>query len=69
MKKKLHPILKKIPLVCATCKKQHVIDTTVENIHIEICANCHPFYVGKQNFTTVAGRVDKFNKRYQNKVK
>lgn len=64
MKKKIHPEFKKILLICATCQTKHIIYTVVEKIHIETCSNCHPFYTGTQNFTTIAGQVDKFNKRY-----
>ncbi|MBV1912346.1 MAG: 50S ribosomal protein L31, partial [Cycloclasticus sp.] len=34
-------------------------------LHIESCSECHPFYTGKQRIVDTAGRVDKFNKRYQ----
>ena len=37
---------------------------TKENIHVEICSKCHPFYTGQQKATQARGRVDKFNKKY-----
>ena len=37
---------------------------TSEEIHVEICSKCHPFYTGQQKATQARGRVDKFNKKY-----
>jgi large subunit ribosomal protein L31 len=36
-----------------------------DELHIEICSDCHPFFTGKQKLVDTAGRVDRFNKRYQ----
>ena len=38
--------------------------STKQNISIEICSKCHPFYTGKQKLVDTSGRVDKFNKKY-----
>ena len=35
-----------------------------DDLHIEICSACHPFFTGKQKLVDTAGRVDRFNKRY-----
>ncbi len=35
-----------------------------EDLNIEICSECHPFFTGKQKLVDTAGRVDRFNKRY-----
>lgn len=35
-----------------------------DDLHIEICSECHPFFTGKQKLVDTAGRVDRFNKRY-----
>jgi large subunit ribosomal protein L31 len=37
-------------------------------LHIEVCSDCHPFYTGKQKIVDTAGRVEKFRKKYGNKV-
>ena len=37
---------------------------TQEEVHVEICSVCHPFYTGKQKILDTAGRVDKFRRRY-----
>ena len=41
-----------------------VTGSTKENIHVEICSKCHPFYTGQQKATQARGRVDKLNKKY-----
>ena len=63
MKKGIHPEYKMTKI---TCVCGNVIETrsTVENINVEICSACHPFYTGKQKLVDTAGRIDRFNKRY-----
>ena len=63
MKKDTHP---QYTLTQITCVCGNVIETrsTVEDIHVEICSACHPFYTGKQKLVDTAGRIDRFNKRY-----
>jgi large subunit ribosomal protein L31 len=39
-------------------------EVTVKDIQLDVCAQCHPFYTGKQKMVDTGGRVDKFNKRY-----
>ena len=46
------------------CGNTFVTGSTKENIHVEICSKCHPFYTGQQKATQARGRVDKFNKKY-----
>ena len=68
MKEKIHP---KYVETTITCNCGNVIHTrsTKQNIRVEICANCHPFFTGKQKFVDSAGRVEKFQKRYAKKTK
>ena len=63
MQKGIHPEFEKTTI---TCHCGNVIETrsTVENINVEICSACHPFYTGKQKLVDTAGRIDRFNKRY-----
>jgi len=35
------------------------------SIHVEVCAQCHPFFTGKQRLVDTAGRVDRFRRKYQ----
>ena len=63
MKAGIHPDYKQTTIKCA---RGNVIETgsTKENISIEICSACHPFYTGKQKLVDTGGRVDKFRKRF-----
>lgn len=63
MKSGIHPEYKQARIVCAC---GNVIETrsTVEEIHVEICSNCHPFFTGKQKLVDTAGRVEKFRAKY-----
>ena len=63
MKEGIHPEYK---LTKITCACGNVIETrsTAQNIRVEICSACHPFYTGKQKLVDTAGRIDRFNKRY-----
>jgi len=67
MKKDSHPqYFKKAKVHCA-CGASFEIGSTKEFIETEICANCHPFYTGKEKIVDVAGRVEKFKKRLEQK--
>ena len=68
MKEKIHP---KYNDTTITCLCGNVIHTrsTKQNIRVEICSACHPFFTGKQKFIDSAGRVEKFQKRYAKKGK
>lgn len=46
------------------CGAVYETRSTKQNISIEICSKCHPFYTGKQKLVDTSGRVDKFNKKY-----
>ncbi|MGP1523587.1 MAG: 50S ribosomal protein L31 [Treponema sp.] len=63
MKKDLHPDYE---LTKITCACGNVIETrsTVKNIDVEICSACHPFFTGKQKLVDTAGRIERFNKRF-----
>ncbi|HET9582314.1 MAG TPA: 50S ribosomal protein L31 [Gemmatimonadota bacterium] len=63
MKKEIHPEYVDARIVCAC---GNVIETrsTVAEIHVEICSNCHPFFTGKQKLIDTAGRVEKFRAKY-----
>ena len=62
MKPNLHPMYRKIEVVCA-CGNRFETRSTSASIHVEVCSNCHPFYTGKQNLIDTAGRVDRFEAR------
>lgn len=63
MKKDIHPKEVECKVVCA-CGNTFTTKSNKEEIHVEVCSKCHPFYTGKQNRTSQTGRVEKFNKKY-----
>lgn len=64
MKKGIHPVVNKVKVTCVSCGNEFDSLSTKKEIRVDTCANCHPFYTGKQRFTQADGRVDKFNKKY-----
>lgn len=69
MKKNLHPKLHNAKITCACGFEVEALSSKGENIHMEICSHCHPFYTGKQRFVDTAGRIDRFRKKYANMQK
>ena len=63
MKKGIHPQYKETTITCACGQVIHT-RSTEQNIRVEICSNCHPFFTGKQKLVDSAGRVEKFRKKY-----
>ncbi len=62
MKKEIHPkYYPKAKIICA-CGAVYKVGSTVPETHIEICAQCHPFYTGKQKFVDIGGRVERYKK-------
>lgn len=66
MKGKTHPDYKETTISCACGEVIHT-RSTKQNIKVDICSKCHPFFTGKQKFVDAAGRVEKFEKKYGKK--
>jgi len=64
MKKDIHPEYKVTSVTCA-CGNKIEAGSTKENIRVEICSACHPFYTGKQKLVDTAGRIERFRKKYE----
>ena len=65
MKEAIHPEYKAAKILC-NCGNVIETRSTRGDFHIEICANCHPFFTGKQKIMDTAGRIEKFKTRYGN---
>ena len=63
MKKDIHPKYGKATISCA-CGNSFETGSTKKNMKVEICSVCHPFFTGKQKIIDTAGRVERFNKKY-----
>ena len=65
MKDKIHPRYEMTTISCA-CGNTIETRSTVNDLKVEICSACHPFFTGKQKFVDTAGRVEKFMRKYAN---
>lgn len=63
MKDGLHPKVYTVKAKCA-CGEEFETISTKENLRVDICSKCHPFFTGKQKFVDAGGRVDKFKKKF-----
>lgn len=64
MKSDIHPEYTDTKVTCS-CGSSFVTRSTLgKEIHLDVCAECHPFYTGKQKIVDTAGRVDKFRRKY-----
>ncbi len=64
MKVGIHPEYKDITVTCGCGNTFQTSSTMGQDLQIEVCSNCHPFYTGKQKMVDTGGRVDKFRKKY-----
>lgn len=63
MKTGIHPRYQIARVICA-CGAVYEVGSTKPEIRVEICANCHPFFTGKQRIVDTGGRVERFRRRY-----
>lgn len=63
VKQDLHPELHLVTVTCA-CGNEFQTHSTEEDLRLEICSACHPFFTGKQKLVDTAGRVERFKRRY-----
>lgn len=65
MKKAIHPkYYGDTKVICTSCGAEFTTGSTLKEIHVDTCSNCHPFYTGKQRFTNAQGRAETFMKKY-----
>ncbi|MCK5014636.1 MAG: 50S ribosomal protein L31 [Candidatus Omnitrophica bacterium] len=64
MKPKIHPEYEETTITCACGEVIHT-RSTKKNIRVEICSKCHPFFTGDKKFVDMAGRIERFKKRYK----
>lgn len=63
MKQEIHPAFGEAVVRCA-CGETFTTGSVKDELKVEICSKCHPFYTGKQKLVDSGGRVDRFKKRY-----
>ncbi len=64
MKKDIHPKTYNAKITCACGFEIQADSSKGEQVNVEICSHCHPFYTGKQRLLDTAGRIDRFRKKY-----
>ena len=64
MKADIHPNYADIKVTCSCGNEFTTRSTLGEDLVIEVCSSCHPFYTGKQKIVDTGGRVDKFRRKY-----
>ena len=68
MKKDIHPETREVQATCSCGNRLTVLSThAADELSLEVCAACHPFYTGKQKILESARQVDKFRRRYGGK--
>jgi len=65
MKKNIHPKYFEDAKIICSCGKVWHIPSTVKEMKVEICANCHPFFTGEEKFVDTRGQLEKFKKRLE----
>ena len=63
MKEGIHPEYMETEVTCG-CGNAFKTHSTVPKLNVEICSSCHPFYTGQMKYVDSAGRVEKFQKKY-----
>ncbi len=63
MKAEIHPKYEETKITCA-CGNAIEVGSTKNDIRVEICSQCHPFFTGKQKLVDTAGRIERFRKKY-----
>ena len=64
MKAEIHPEYHKIKATCSCGNVVEIGSTLANDIHLDVCSSCHPFYTGKQKTIDSGGRVERFRKRF-----
>ncbi len=62
----IQPKYEKVSVSCSCGNKFETRSTKSQDIQLDVCSMCHPFYTGKQRVVDTAGRVDSFQKRFGN---
>lgn len=68
MKADIHPVYTQVAVTCS-CGNSFETRSTLskDQLSVEVCSQCHPFYTGKQKILDTAGQIDKFKRRFGGK--
>ncbi|HVZ66714.1 MAG TPA: 50S ribosomal protein L31 [Patescibacteria group bacterium] len=68
MKASIHPQYFDDAVVVCSCGEKFTVGSTKQNIHVELCSKCHPFYTGQQRFVDTASRIERFKMKQQSQL-
>ncbi len=63
MRQGIHPEYVETKVTCS-CGNTFTTRSVKEELHVELCNQCHPFYTGKQKLVDTGGRVERFQRKY-----
>ena len=69
MKPKTHPAYHQASVHCGSCGTEFTLGSTRQELRVDVCSNCHPFYTGKQNIIDTAGQVERFQRRLERQAR
>lgn len=67
MKENIHPKYYKARVTCA-CGETFESGSTRQEIRVELCSKCHPFFTGQQRLVDTGGQVEKFKKKFEKRA-
>ncbi|MGM0571385.1 50S ribosomal protein L31 [Marinobacter sp.] len=68
MKEGIHPKYYEITATCSCGNSFKTRSTYGQDLQLDVCSQCHPFYTGKQKVMDTAGRIDRFQKRFGGRI-
>ncbi|RMF17864.1 MAG: 50S ribosomal protein L31 [Gammaproteobacteria bacterium] len=68
MKEGIHPKYEEVTISCSCGNSIKTRSTLCQDLHVDVCSQCHPFYTGKQKVIDAGGRIDKFKKRFGSRI-
>jgi large subunit ribosomal protein L31 len=69
VKANTHPKYHQATVHCGSCGTEFTVGSTRQELRVDVCSNCHPFYTGKQNIIDTAGQVERFQRRLERQVR
>ncbi|MFC2038601.1 50S ribosomal protein L31 [Chloroflexota bacterium] len=65
MKEKIHPKYFDDAKVICACGNSFTTGATRQEMRVEVCSQCHPFFTGERKMMDITGRVERFKRRYK----
>jgi large subunit ribosomal protein L31 len=69
LKQNIHPKYHQAKVHCGSCGMDFELGSTREELRVDVCSNCHPFFTGKQNIIDTAGQVERFQRRMERQLR